>query len=146
MDAKLLVAQPDEVVFELKVNATVKEFEMIRDDLNRAKHSISSWQLVRVLDDLLAQARKIYRADAPMPGGTEKDFSQRSEAEIRAMLDPRVADFGEDQRAAAAKLVTLNDMIFDEHGPAAPAPTYEQGIPVTAEDRRRWADEMRDGM
>lgn len=166
METRLKVERPDDVVFELTLKGTMSDFNLLRRDLDQAKQAIVSWQLVRALEDLINQSRKVFRSEQPDE------------------LDPRVADFHDDLKntggpmvrvpafvvvadavpegrgapvaeqgpdapprwPAQERLVTLNEMIFDEHGPAAPDALHHQGRPVTSEDRLRWANEMRDAM
>lgn len=64
MRTRLCTEKPDEITFSLTIVATAKEFEQLRDqiaDINR--HPTS--ELGYALNDVLAQARKIYWARDP---------------------------------------------------------------------------------
>lgn len=158
MDARLKVEKPDDIVFELSVKMTAKEWEKLRDNISLTMHAhyySGTAEFVSHINDLLSQARKIYWSQVPKPpdDAYEVAKSRLTPAAVLDLLRPKEPiphQYANERPLGEAelskKLVTLNDMIFDEHGPAAPAPTYEQGVPVTREDRLRWADEMRDGL
>lgn len=71
MRTRLLVENPNDIVFTLKIEATTREFERIRDILDRVPSSQDGWpeahSLVRQLNDLLAQARRIFWAEDTPP-------------------------------------------------------------------------------
>ena len=57
MKARLKCEKPEDIEYTVVLTATAKEFEELRDQL------IDTWpssDLVRTLNDLLGQARKIY--------------------------------------------------------------------------------------
>jgi len=62
MRARLLCEKPDEIEFTLKLIGPAREFEALRDMLKEAnldrKHPASA--VCQQLDELLAQARRIY--------------------------------------------------------------------------------------
>jgi hypothetical protein len=61
MRTRLCTDKPDEITFSLTVVATAKEFEQLRDQLaNITAHPTSEFRYA--LNDVLAQARKIYWA------------------------------------------------------------------------------------
>ncbi len=61
MRAFLSTDKPDEITFRLTLVASAKEFEQMRDLLDRiTAHPVS--ELKYALTDVLAQARKIYWA------------------------------------------------------------------------------------
>lgn len=60
MRTRLLAENPEAITFTLKVEATAKEFEALRDALHKAPHITEVYVLRQQLDDLLAQARKIF--------------------------------------------------------------------------------------
>lgn len=57
MDGRLKVEKPDEMVYEVTLRGTVKEFEKLRDQLQKEwpAHTLSG-----IITNVLAQARKIY--------------------------------------------------------------------------------------
>lgn len=62
MRSRLKCEKPGEIEFTLTVTMTADEWERLRDQLDASSlgDSHPSWQLKRSIDDLLAQARKIY--------------------------------------------------------------------------------------
>jgi hypothetical protein len=64
MRTRLCTDKPDDITFSLTVTATAKEFEALRDQLaDINKHPASEFRYA--LNDVLAQARKIYWARDP---------------------------------------------------------------------------------
>ena len=57
MEARFMIENPQSVVCEMKIKMTVKEWEDLRDQLQK---SFPSWRLSNAITDLLAQARKVF--------------------------------------------------------------------------------------
>lgn len=61
MRTRLRTEKPDEITFDLTITATAKEFEQLRDQIDGiTAHPTSEFRYR--LNDVLAQARKIYWA------------------------------------------------------------------------------------
>lgn len=57
MEGRFNVENPNSVVFTLKITATAKEWEELRDQLAQ---KYPSWRLSEMITNLLAQARKTF--------------------------------------------------------------------------------------
>lgn len=69
MDCRLKCEKPEDIVYTMSVTATAKEWEKLRDQLDKIGATIP-WPVSTLrsqIDDLLGQARKIYwpRTEAP---------------------------------------------------------------------------------
>lgn len=62
MDCRLKCEKPGDIVYTLTITMKAVEWEKLRDQLSESTLSTSypSYNLRREIDDLLAQARKIY--------------------------------------------------------------------------------------
>jgi len=57
MDCRLKCEKPEEIVYTMTISMKAKDWEALRDQL---KGAWPAWDLSRNIDDLLAQARKVY--------------------------------------------------------------------------------------
>jgi hypothetical protein len=75
MECRLKCERPGDIVYTLTVTMKASEWEKLRDQLDAStlSQSYPSWSLRREIDDLLAQARKIYW---PRPETTSEVTSQ----------------------------------------------------------------------
>jgi hypothetical protein len=60
MEARFMIENPDEVKCTIKLTMTVKEWTELRDQL---ANKCPSWDLSRIITNLLSQARKVYYAE-----------------------------------------------------------------------------------
>lgn len=61
MRTRICTDKPETIVFRLTIEATAREFEQLRDQLeNQTAHPASEFK--HALNDVLAQARKIFWA------------------------------------------------------------------------------------
>ena len=66
MECRLKCENPDEIEFTLSITMTAKGWEKLREQLDKSelRNSHPSWELIAKINDLLAQARKVYWAVA----------------------------------------------------------------------------------
>lgn len=57
MQFRMKCEKPEDIVYTMTVTASAKEWEALREQL---KDSYPSWNLTSAINDLLAQARKVY--------------------------------------------------------------------------------------
>ena len=62
MDIRLKCEKPEEIVYTMTITMKAKEWEELRDQLC---NSWPSWQLSNQINDLLAQAKKVYWPTPP---------------------------------------------------------------------------------
>lgn len=74
MDCRLKCEKPGDIVYTMTITMKAEEWEKLRDQLDGSKWSTSypSWSLIREINDLLGQARKVYwPKPAPEPADAQ---------------------------------------------------------------------------
>lgn len=65
MDCRLKCEKPDEIEFTVTLTMKAKDWEKLREQFGRAQYDWPACDVVRAINDLLAQARKIYWPKSP---------------------------------------------------------------------------------
>ena len=75
MKCRLKCEKPEDIEYTLTITMPAKEWEKLRDQLQDRQqvNSYPAWTLVRIIDDMLAQARKIYWPTVPIPQSMDAD-------------------------------------------------------------------------
>lgn len=60
MECRLKCEKPEEILYTVTITATAKEWELLREQLKENPLQYPSFTLIQQINDMLAQARKIY--------------------------------------------------------------------------------------
>ncbi len=64
MDGRFMMENPEKLMATMKITASVKEWEELRDQLTR---DWPSWQFSNLITDLITQARKVIYPTVEQP-------------------------------------------------------------------------------